>query len=194
LQSRLGRTGLSLGKKSIRCQSRRAGSIVTDIAARSYGDNHELPVRSLPQVRHGSRVPVEFKFRDPKLFARLRIERPEAMISRSANEDQSAGGYDGTPEVIDTRLGNPFRFQRVYHSEGNFPGNFPCIQIHGVQSSPGRLLAPVMRAVPEASESAPLAAPQICLGRARRLALHFANHTEVTGIDEEIARERIDGC
>src|SRR2546430_10203334 len=34
-----------------------------------------------------------------------------------------------------------------------------------------------------------LAAPQICLGRARRLALHFANHTEVTGIDEEIARE-----
>ena len=94
LQLYLGGTGLAFGEKRIRCQGSRARSIVPDISAGSDGDHHKLFFRFSPQVGQRRRVPVEFKFRDPKLFPRLRIECPKAMIGSGADEDQPPGGHD----------------------------------------------------------------------------------------------------
>src|SRR5260370_42123165 len=107
------------------------------------------------------------------------------MIGRGADEYQPPGGRDWPPKIIDASPGNPFCFQRVKYTQRYFPGNIAGIQIHCVQSSPRRLLAGVMLTVPEAGKCAPLAPPEIGLGRACRLPFHFTDYPEVACIHEK---------
>ena len=168
-------TGFSLGEKRICCEHRRRRSARAETYGWPDGDHHKLLPRFLPQIRQWGCIPVSFKFSNPKLLTCLRVERPKTAIGSGADENQSTGGYYRAPEVVDSGLGDSFRFQRVNYSQRHSPGNVSGIQIHCVHSPPRRLLAGILMVIPKARIAAPLASPYIGLGRAGRLWFHLAH-------------------
>src|SRR6266550_1305358 len=112
---------------------------------------------------------------------------PEATVISTGNENQPARRGNRSSQARHARPGNALRFQFIYNAERDLPGNLPGIQIHGIQSPPRWLLAWVMVLIPKTRIRSPLAAPHICLGRARRLRFHGTYRAYFVRIHKEIA-------
>src|SRR5262249_22203118 len=75
----------------------------------------------------------------PEQLARLFVEGAELAVEvRRGDEDQAAGGHDGAPVVLASRVLQALRGELGMLAERNLPRAFAGIEIDCVQGSPRR--------------------------------------------------------
>src|SRR5262245_35306270 len=62
-------------------------------------DHDELLARRFPLKGHRRGVSAAREFRNPKLFARIFIKRPEAAVIRRSDENQAARRHNRTTDI-----------------------------------------------------------------------------------------------